>query len=54
VGFEGAILTDDSKPDGTLRKLMSADRIRAMGWTPRIDLRDGIESTYAWFKANHA
>ncbi|NBU28183.1 MAG: GDP-L-fucose synthase [Caulobacteraceae bacterium] len=52
VGFEGRIDCDTSKPDGTPRKLMSADRIRAMGWQPTIPLREGISSTYQWFLAN--
>ncbi|MDI7776352.1 GDP-L-fucose synthase [Asticcacaulis sp. EMRT-3] len=49
VGFTGAIVRDLSKPDGTPRKLMSADKLRAMGWKPKIDLRHGIETTYQWF-----
>ena len=49
VGFEGEIVCDTSKPDGTPRKLMSAAKLRAMGWAPRIGLREGIERTYAWF-----
>lgn len=49
VGFGGRIETDPGKPDGTPRKLMSSDRLRAMGWAPKIGLRDGIASTYAWF-----
>ena len=49
VGFEGEILTDLSKPDGTMRKLMSGDRVRAMGWGPKISLRDGLATTYPWF-----
>lgn len=47
VGFEGEIRTDPSKPDGTPRKLMSGDKLRALGWAPRISLRSGIASTYA-------
>lgn len=54
VGFNGEVRTDTSKPDGTPRKLMSADRLRAMGWQPSLGLREGIESTYAWFVANRA
>lgn len=46
VGFEGAIQHDLTKPDGTPRKLMSADRLRGMGWSPRITLEVGIEATY--------
>ncbi len=53
VGYGGHIVNDVSKPDGTPRKLMSADRLRAMGWAPKIPLRDGIASVYAWFLANH-
>lgn len=49
VGYEGKIVHDLTKPDGTPRKLMSADRLRGMGWSPRIDLRRGIASTYQWF-----
>jgi GDP-L-fucose synthase len=50
VGFRGEIVRDLSKPDGTPRKLMSADRLRAMGWAPRIGLRQGIAETYAWYQ----
>ena len=49
VGFEGELTHDLSKKDGTPRKLMSADRIRALGWTPSISLRDGLADAYRWF-----
>ena len=49
VGFEGGIVHDLSKPDGTPRKLMNAAKLRGLGWTPRIALRDGIADTYAAF-----
>lgn len=49
VGFEGEITHDRSKPDGTPRKLMSADKLRGMGWSPAIELKQGIASTYQWF-----
>ncbi len=49
VGFTGAIHRDTTKPDGTPRKLMSGDKLRSMGWAPRIGLRDGIAQTYGWF-----
>lgn len=52
VGFTGNIICDPSKPDGTPRKLMSADRLQSPGWRPRIDLEQGITRTYAWFRAN--
>jgi GDP-L-fucose synthase len=46
VGFKGEIVRDLSKPDGTPRKLMSGDRLRALGWGPRIGLREGIADVY--------
>jgi GDP-L-fucose synthase len=49
VGYEGEIIHDLSKPDGTPRKLMSNQKLHDMGWKPRISLEDGIRSTYAWF-----
>jgi len=49
VGFEGRIVHDLSKPDGTPRKLMSAARLRGLGWAPRIDLEDGIATAYQAF-----
>jgi GDP-L-fucose synthase len=54
VGFEGDIVTDATKPDGTPRKLMSADKLRAMGWTPAIGLKDGVKAAYEWFLSNDA
>ena len=48
VGYRGAITWDRSKPDGTPRKLLDSSRILALGWTPRISLRDGLASTYQW------
>ncbi len=52
VGYEGRIVHDLSKPDGTPRKLMSADRLRAMGWAPKIGLEEGVAETYRWFLAH--
>ncbi len=49
VGFEGEIRTDPTKPDGTPRKLMSGDKLRALGWAPSRSLRDGIADAYDWF-----
>jgi GDP-L-fucose synthase len=53
VGFHGRLEFDSTKPDGTPRKLLNTSRLTALGWTPKIKLRAGIESTYAWFK-DHA
>ncbi|MCP1550564.1 GDP-L-fucose synthase [Methylorubrum zatmanii] len=54
VGFEGEIVRDPSKPDGTPRKLMSADKLRGLGWAPKVPLRDGVAATYAWFQEHVA
>ncbi|MEN3747628.1 GDP-L-fucose synthase [Sphingomonas sp. HF-S3] len=54
VGFEGEIVADPTKPDGTPRKLMAADTLRNLGWTPSTSLRDGLAQTYDWFLANKA
>ena len=53
VGFEGDIVHDLSKPDGTPRKLMSAERLRAMGWAPKVSLEDGIRDAYSAFLAGN-
>jgi GDP-L-fucose synthase len=49
VGFEGSIVQDLSKPDGTPRKLMDVTRLSALGWKARIALEDGVAQTYRWF-----
>ncbi|MBB3443483.1 GDP-L-fucose synthase [Rhizobium sp. BK379] len=53
VEFEGEITRDLSKPDGTPRKLMSADKLRALGWSPRIGLKAGIADAYRSFLEGH-
>lgn len=50
VGFNGKIVRDLSKPDGTPRKLMSADRLRALNWSPKIGLKEGISAVYEIFQ----
>lgn len=52
VGFSGSLRFDATKPDGTPRKLMDVSKLSAMGWRAKTDLRDGIASTYEWFKQN--
>jgi GDP-L-fucose synthase len=49
VGFQGEILTDPSKPDGTPKKLTDTTLIRSTGWAPKIELADGLSSTYQCF-----
>lgn len=48
VGYTGTIVFDPSKPDGTPRRLLDVSRLRALGWSPRIPLREGLEATYRW------
>lgn len=48
VGFRGSISFDPSRPDGVPRKIVDSSRIRGLGWTPEISLRDGIRSAYRW------
>jgi len=52
VGFNGKIIYDSSKPDGTPRKLMDVSRINNLGWKYKTSLKDGIEKSYKWFIEN--
>ena len=52
VGFRGEIMLDESKPDGTPRKLLDVTRIHDLGWRHRIELREGIENVYDWYLQN--
>tara|TARA_E500000331_G_C17263821_1_gene716383 strand:- start:1381 stop:2304 length:924 start_codon:yes stop_codon:yes gene_type:complete len=52
VGFNGRLLFDPSKPDGNPRKLLDSSKIHDYGWSPKINLRDGLEKTYNWYKKN--
>lgn len=49
VGYEGEIVFDHSKPDGTPRKLLDVTRLQALGWHPKIGLQEGIAKTYQWY-----
>ena len=50
VGFSGKVVTDPSKPDGSPRKLLDSRKLTSLGWQPRIELAEGVASTYAWFE----
>ena len=52
TGYQGRIVWDKTKPDGTPRKIMDNRRIRALGWKPKHTLREGLKKMYAWFCAN--
>lgn len=49
VGFKGKLVFDRTKPDGTMRKLMDNTLLRELGWSPKISLKEGIESTVKWY-----
>jgi GDP-L-fucose synthase len=49
VEFAGDIEWDTTKPNGTPRKVLNVDKIKALGWNPKINLREGIEKTYEWY-----
>jgi GDP-L-fucose synthase len=54
VGFEGGFVFDAEKPDGAPRKLLDVGRLKGLGWTGKTGLRDGLEATYDWYRANVA
>jgi GDP-L-fucose synthase len=51
AGFKGEIAWDNSKPDGTPRKVLDVSKAKSLGWAPKISLRDGIASTIDWYKS---
>lgn len=50
VGYMGEIKWDNSKPNGTPRKVLNVDKIKSLGWSPKIGIRQGIYETYEWYK----
>ena len=50
TGYKNEYEWDTSKPNGTLRKVLDVDKIKSLGWEPEIGLREGLESTYEWYK----
>ena len=52
VGFEGKLVFDTSKPDGSPRKFMNVDRLADLGWRYEVDLEQGLTKTYQWFLAH--
>ena len=49
IGYTGEIRWDTSKPNGTPRKVLNVDRIKSLGWEPKIGLIEGIVKTYEWY-----
>jgi len=54
TGFAGDLRFNTAQPDGTPRKLLSSDRLRALGWSPSIGLKEGLEETWRWYCTNEA
>jgi GDP-L-fucose synthase len=54
LGFEGTLEFDPTKPDGTPRKLLDIQKIKSLGWSPKIPLREGIADAYDWFIKNQS
>lgn len=54
VGYDGEIVWDSSKPDGTPRKLMDVSKMTGLGWKAKIGLKEGLAATYQWFLDHHA
>ena len=50
TGYKNDYEWDTSKPNGTPRKVLNVDKIKSLGWEPKIGLKEGIESTYEWYK----
>ena len=53
VGYEGKIIWDITKPDGTPRKLLDVSKLHSLGWKHSVPLNEGIDSTYKWFKEEY-
>ncbi|UEG49479.1 GDP-L-fucose synthase [Ferruginibacter lapsinanis] len=53
VGFTGKLIFDDTKPDGTMRKLLNVDKLNALGWSASINLKEGIQNTYQDFTSKY-
>ena len=53
VGYEGDVIYDSSKPDGTPRKLLDVSRLHSLGWKAKTGLREGIARTYEWYARRH-
>ena len=50
VGFEGEIVFDSTKPDGTMRKLISVDKLHSLGWTHKVEIEDGVKKLFEWYE----
>jgi GDP-L-fucose synthase len=53
-GFSGEIVWDSSKPDGTPRKVLDVSRIKSLGWSPSVDIAEGVRETITWYRENQS
>lgn len=51
VGFEGQVCFDTSKPDGTMRKLINVDKLHRLGWTHKVEIEDGVQKLFDWYRS---
>lgn len=54
VGFQGEVFFDASKPDGTMRKLIDVSKLHSLGWTHKVEIEDGVQELFEWYKASLA
>lgn len=54
VGFKGEVFFDASKPDGTMRKLIDVSKLHSLGWTHKVEIEDGVQKLFEWYKASLA
>ena len=54
MGYDGELIFDKSKPDGTMRKLTDVSKLNSLGWTHRIDIQEGIPRLYEWYLSSKA
>ncbi len=53
-GFQGEVVFDASKPDGTMRKLIDVSKLHSLGWTHKVEIEDGVQKLFEWYKASLA
>ena len=52
IGFEGRIEWDSSKPDGTMRKLTSVEKLHSLGWQHQVEIEDGVQRLFDWYRTH--
>jgi len=54
IGYNGKIIFDSSKPNGTMRKLCDVSKIQSMGWRHKVEIEEGVEKLYKWYLENNS